>query len=331
MPEKMCEVYEAYDMEVLGVGRGRGAIILKTDKGIRQVSPLNGTDKRLAEEKEFKDNLYDIGFVHIERCIENKEGELVTWDRYGNPFVVREYFEGRECNPGSLTDLGKSAENLAEFHIKGRELFSKEGKTYAYKSPGNFQKKRQEMKKIRNFISTRSAKNDFELMYIKAFDYFYHQATECQDMMEQSNLSSVLGRIGYCHGGYNYHSVLFCDGYVATTNFDRFHVGYQLVDLYQFIRKVMEKNNYNFNMVVKIISEYENVIPLNSDDYAFIYMMYCYPEKFWKISNRYMNSKKSWISPANIEKLEKVIEDEQEKLNILNEFSRYYGVYKMMN
>ena len=42
MAEKMGEVYEAYDMEVQGIGRGRGAIILMTDKGIRQVSSLMG-------------------------------------------------------------------------------------------------------------------------------------------------------------------------------------------------------------------------------------------------------------------------------------------------
>ena len=44
LAEKMGEVYEAYDMEVQGTGRGRGAVILMTDKGVRQVSSLNGTD-----------------------------------------------------------------------------------------------------------------------------------------------------------------------------------------------------------------------------------------------------------------------------------------------
>jgi spore coat protein I len=57
-------------------------------------------------------------------------------------------------------------------------------------------------------------------------------------------------------------------------------------------------------------------------------MMYRYPEKFWKVSNRYMNSRKSWLSPVNMEKLQRVISDEQEKIKILREFSSYYGVHK---
>ena len=44
MSEKMSEVYEAYDMEILGAVRGRGSMILKTDQGIRQISPFDGSE-----------------------------------------------------------------------------------------------------------------------------------------------------------------------------------------------------------------------------------------------------------------------------------------------
>lgn len=325
MSEKMSEVYEAYDMEILGAVRGRGSMILKTDQGIRQISPFDGSEERLEQEREFKENLYETGFHHIDRCVPNREDELITCDRYGNPYVMREYFEGRECNPGSIYDLNQAAANLAVFHIRGRELYAKEGRTYAYREPGNFRRKTQEMKKIRSFISKRPTKNDFELLYIEAYDAFYRQAIDCQAMMDACDRTNIAGHIGYCHGTYNYHSVLFCGGYLATVNFDRFHVGYQLIDLYQFIRKVMEKNNYNFDMAVKIIEEYDRILPLTREDYRYIYILYSYPEKFWKVSNRYMNSRKCWISPANLEKLSKLITDEQEKQKFLSDFCNHYG------
>lgn len=325
LSEKMSEVYEAYDMEILGAVRGRGSMILKTDQGIRQISPFDGSEERLEQEREFKENLYETGFHHIDCCVPNREGELITCDRYGNPYVMREYFEGRECNPGSICDLNQAAANLAIFHIRGRELYAKEGRTYAYREPGNFRRKTQEMKKIRSFISKRPTKNDFELLYIEAYDAFYRQAIDCQAMMDACDRTNIAGHIGYCHGAYNYHSVLFCGGYLATVNFDRFHVGYQLIDLYQFIRKVMEKNNYNFDMAVKIIEEYDRILSLTREDYRYIYILYSYPEKFWKVSNRYMNSRKCWISPANLEKLSKLITDEQEKQKFLSDFCNHYG------
>lgn len=330
LAEKMGEVYEAYDMEVQGMGRGRGAVILMTDKGVRQVSSLNGTDERLQQEKEFKDKIYEKGFCNIDRVVANREDELVTCDRYGNPFVCREYFQGRECNASSIRDLEKAVINLAWFHRAGRELYMEENTSYTKKTPGNLDRKVNELRRIRNFVSRRTLKNDFEMMYIKTFDYFYSQAEKCLSLF-QDNFTYNDKWLGYCHGSYNYHSVMFCDGYIATINFDRFHVGYQLMDLYQFLRKAMEKNRYDITMAKDILSAYSQINYLEHEDYEFIYLMYSFPEKFWKISNRYMNTRKSYISPVLMEKLQKVIEDDQEKLKILSEINDTYGLHKLTN
>lgn len=330
MAEKMSEVYEAYDMDINGIGRGRGAIILMTDKGIRQIASLAGTDERLQQEKIFKDSIYDRGFTYIDRVVPNNEDELITCDRYGNPFVCREYFQGRECNSSNIRDLEKAVINLAQFHLAGRQLYLEEGAREYNKMPGNLDRKVCELRRIRNFVRKRSIKNDFEIMYIKVFDYFYKQAVECLDVF-QRNFKCNDKWLGYCHGSYNYHSVIFCEGYIATINFERFHIGYQLMDLYQFLRKAMEKNNYDIEMTKDILSAYSQIRHLDQEDYEFIYLMYSFPEKFWKISNRYMNSRKSYISPVLMEKLQKVIEDDQEKLKILSEISDTYGLHKLTN
>ena len=74
------------------------------------------------------------------------------------------------------------------------------------------------------------------------------------------------------------------------------------MDLYQFLRKAMEKNRYDITMAKDILSAYSQINYLEHEDYEFIYLMYSFPEKFWKISNRYMNTRKSYISPVLMEK-----------------------------
>ena len=113
---------------------------------------------------------------------------------------------------------------------------------------------------------------------------------------------------------------MFCDGYIATTNFDRFHVGYQLVDLYQFLRKAMEKNRYDIEMAKDILTAYSQINYLEHEDYEFIYLMYSFPEKFWKISNQYNNMNKAWIPPKTYEKLETVIRQEEKKEQLLEQY-----------
>ena len=95
------------------------------------------TDERLQQEKDFKDKMYEKGFCYIDRVVPNVEDELVTCDRYGNPYVCREYFEGRECSSSNIRDLEKAVLNLALLHKAGRELYIEEGSSTLLKKNGN--------------------------------------------------------------------------------------------------------------------------------------------------------------------------------------------------
>ena len=108
MAEKMSEVYELYDVTIDHMGRGRGASLLYTDKGIWQLRAAAAGEHRLLSEYEFKERLYAAGFTHVDRLVKNTQGELITCDRYGNPFVMRMYFDGREMNVGSRQSGGIS-------------------------------------------------------------------------------------------------------------------------------------------------------------------------------------------------------------------------------
>ena len=89
MAEKMSEVFEMYDVRLDHIGRGRGAMLLQTDKGVRQIRATTAGEKRLQAEYDFKEHMYLAGFPHIDRLVKNVEDELITYDRYGNPFVMR--------------------------------------------------------------------------------------------------------------------------------------------------------------------------------------------------------------------------------------------------
>ena len=361
MAEKMSEVYEAYDMEVVKTARGRGAFILDTDKGVRQVRQLDVHESRLRAEYRFKESLYDKGFALVDRCVMNTEGELVTYDRYGNPYVLREYFEGREINVKSVQEIVAAAHNLARLHAVSREVFLESEGDVHVRVSNDFKKRNQELKRVKNYILKRKSKKEFETKFSDAYDYFYKQAKECEEKFtdtynclhkqnltceKQSDDSGSQGvanpHIGYCHGMYNQHSLIVTSEvpqapasqagsatpevqyHIATIAFDRFYVGNQLSDLYHFIRKCVEKNNYDYDIACRIIEAYREDIALNKKDMEYIYTLYMYPEKFYKLSNQYINSPKNWISPKMLEKLDKVVADEAKKQELLRKIRQNY-------
>ena len=322
MSEKNSEIYEAYDMEVYQTSRGRGAVILKTDIGILQLKQLDVNESRLNAEFLFKEKMFESDFCNIDRCIRNKENELYTYDRYGNPFVLRMFFNGKECNITDQDEINMAVDNLAKLHIAGKKVFDSTESDVHIRINGDFKKRNMELKRVRNFISKKRPRKEFEDIYMEAFDYFFKQALECERSCLYNEGGENKSHLGYCHGMYNQHSVLINYGegepVIATINFDKFYVGNQLTDLYHFMRKTVEKNNYNYNVLLNILKRYDAICPLSQEDINYIYNLYCYPEKFYKISNQYINSQKNWISPKMLEKLHKVIQDEDKKKELLD-------------
>lgn len=328
MAKVLSEVFEAYDMEVYQTTRGREADILKTDKGIRQLKKLMVSEKRLAAEKRYKDELCNLGFDSIDYCIDNSLGELVSYDRYGNPYVMRNYYCGNEANLTNLEDVRLAVENLARLHIAGRKIFQETEHDVHVRHVSDFKKRNRELKRVKTFMTKKKQKKAFEELYLNAFEYFYNQALLCEKNFDVESFENVKEHTGYCHGMYNQHSVLISrEGdvpYVFTTSFDKFHVGNQLTDLYHFMRKTVEKNNYGFQIIKYILNMYSAICPLTKQDVEYIYILYSYPEKFYKISNQYINAPKNWISPKMMEKLGKVIADEEKKQEILLQLKNIY-------
>lgn len=104
------------------------------------------------------------------------------------------------------------------------------------------------------------------------------------------------------HGSYSYHNVLFVGKDLAVTNFDRAEIGIQVRDLYDFLRKVMEKNGWQAEFGKSLIDAYDRERKLEETERRVLYAMLLYPEKYWKLVNFYYNSRKSWMSAKNLEK-----------------------------
>lgn len=327
MNDKITEVIAQYDFTVNNTYKGRGSLMCQTDKGLKQIRPFEGSMGKLNNEYQLKERLFQVGFVYIDRNIMNKQGFLVTCDKYHVPYIVKDYFEGRECNIRNKDEIKMAVINLAKLHRTCNKIeindINNEKLSPMYDVMFKHNK---ELKRVKNFIKTVTKKNQFELIFIENFEYFYSKALSVSDKLLKLESLVGKGKRGICHGCYNQHNVLISDKKIATVNFEHFFIDNQLIDLYQFLRKALEKNNYSVEILYIILEAYSSIISLEKEDYEYVYCLLEYPEKFWKISNRYFNNKKTWIPPKTVEKINDVIINEEEKHKLLMEYRQKYGV-----
>lgn len=186
-----------------------------------------------------------------------------------------------------------------------------------------YEKHNRELKKIRRFLREKGQKNDFEIFLLKYYDVFMEKAfavaKRWQEDAAKAEASDKPPLLDWCHGDYQYHNLLFREHDISVINFEKCICDSQVRDLYLFLRKLLEKNNWSSFVGDGLLEAYQKEKPLTAEEMKQLYYRLAYPEKFWKIVNFYYNSGKAWVPGRNAEKLEKLLQQEKEKEQFLRE------------
>lgn len=305
------EVTGQYELEVENLRKGRGAWILETDQGLKLLKEYKGSVKRLEFEEMVLDAVKDAGTLKVDQYMRNREGELLSTAGDGTRFIVKSWFSDRECDLKDTREILSAVRQIAVLHKLLRNVEAREEwNLKSMISPPLYEamdKHNKELKKARAFIRGKRRKNEFELSVIACFDQFLDQAKYARDGMEQVFLregDALKESYFICHGELNQHHILVGKTYVAVTEFNKMHLGLQVEDLYHFMRKVMEKHDWNLALGNAMLDSYERVLPMSETDRECLYYLFLYPEKYWKQINFYYNANKAWIPARNTEKIE---------------------------
>ena len=59
-----------------------------------------------------------------------------------------------------------------------------------------------------------------------------------------------------CHGAFNQHNIIIRESEVAVVNFDNWNYDVQIADLYQFMRKILEKHGWEKKLGKEMIQSW---------------------------------------------------------------------------
>jgi len=326
---RVNQILEQYPFIVSQTYKGRGALICETDMGLKIIKEYKGSEQRA-------DFLYKVlkfvkenGQDKVDCVVKTKEDRTIAIDTDETAYMVRDWYEGQECDTKNRDDILNTMKELANLHNILR-LFQEEIPEFLQVKPDmlllEYEKHSRELKKVRNYIAAKKKKNDFEMVFARNYSTFYRQAEEVislqKEELVQNRIMQKNGIYGICHGDFNQHNILFSSGSSAILNFEKANYDVQVSDLGNFIRKILEKHNWNMGLGMDMLNTYSKVRKLTHDEIRQLYIRLAYPEKFWKISNHYYNSSKAWVCGRNLEKLNKVIQQNEARDQFLTFMSQ---------
>ena len=325
MNDRCVSLLENYELEVLRTCKGRGAILCETDIGTLILKEYAGYREKCVYQDALLHALADKGFSYKESIIRNKEGELLTEDVDGTCYILKTWFDGRECNVRDREDCARAMQTLASYHKVSALCQDLPEIRSLSDVEAEFEKHNRELKKIWRFLKTRSQKSDFEIALMQCYTGFFEKALAVTEEWKNCKGQEMPVQV-VCHGDYQHHNLILSGSRLYLVNFEKCVPDSPVRDIYLFMRKLLEKSDWSFSTGLELLLSYEKERHLEKEDYRMLYYRLAYPEKFWKIANFYYNSGKAWIPEKYQEKLFKVNRQEQEKKEFLKKFREKYGI-----
>ena len=321
MNEKSLKVLEQYEIEVISTRRGRGSYICETNLGKKLLAGCGSSEKKMVFVNRVLESMRQKGYLYADTAMANREGKLLTPDREEEACILKDWFEGRECDTKSMADVEQTVRRLAQLHkimYLPPEPETDESNYAGEDLQAELERHNRELRKVYAFIRKRKQKNGFEILFLNCFRMFYEQAQEALEQLQGCGYASLReemrSRGALCHGNFNQHNVWFLGrNQIFVGNFDKCRYDVQEADLYQFMRKIMEKQEWQKHSGYRILDGYDREKTMGKRQRDYLYIRLLYPEKFWKLANQYYNRNKAWVPEKSREKLEILISQQSRR------------------
>lgn len=207
-------------------------------------------------------------------------------------FILTPWIDGEKCSYDNIDNVLQISINLAKIHsctrhfipIKGSS--SREGFEDLYNT---LYKHFEQLLQCSNLAFKHGDK--FSKLFLQNFEVNLRLAkisVEAAACINSDNLFKTL-----CHLDYVNKNIIFDnDGQIWTIDFDKCKIDYRVHDISYFFRRLLKRDNtkWNLELTMNCLKLYEEIFPLNLDEYKAILAYLAFPQKFWKISRDYYNN-----------------------------------------
>ncbi|MCX7922755.1 MAG: CotS family spore coat protein [Clostridia bacterium] len=307
------EISANYGFEVKSIVPYKDTYILNTSKGkkILKKSPL--TSERILFIHGAKEHLYKNNFRNIDRYVCTLDGEpYIRVD--GGTYTINEAVDGRECNFDNKQDIIHASRLLASFHKATKGYVAPDScvaRDELGKLPVYFSKRLDEVKKLKKVA--KKGKSKFDYLFLEYVDYFYSLGENALELISGAEYAKVVDasrNMGiFCHHDFTHHNIICNENRISLINFDYCCFELKVYDIANFLRRKMRKCNWDINEAQVIMNEYRSVEDISEDEFFVLRLILQFPQKFWRVINKYYNSKRSWSEKSYIAKLQEVIDE----------------------
>lgn len=326
------EIERQFNIKIESLKPSKGVYFLKTNKGNKCLKRINYGIQKLLFVYGAKEHLINNGFDRVDRydmSIDDTPYAIINEDIY----TLSEWIEGRECDFKDTNDVTSAAKTLADIHIASKGYEPPENsklKTDLGRWPHLMEKRIKSFDKMRDMSHKNNKKSDFDLIYIKNIDSFKKLGVRALKVLNDSSYNKLCSmeeeQKGFCHHDYTYNNIIIDnDNNLNVIDFDYCKREIRDYDISNFMIKVLKRRSWDIEIAKLIIDSYNEVSPLMDDEYRVIFAFLLFPQRFWRLSNRYYYNEVNWTENTFNSKINEIVSERDKFMNFIEEFKKVYN------
>lgn len=306
-------VSDLYEFDIKDMVASRDGFIIRSSDGKKFLKKSLIAPERVLFVHGAKEHLYNNGFQCIDRFCCTKSGSpYFLLD--GICYTVSEFIEGRECNFDNREDVALSSRALAALHNASLGYIPPAGARIQDdigKIPLYFSKRLEELRKLKK--NAAKGKSRFDHLFLQYFDQFYNMGEYVLSQITESCYEALSEKArkdgGFCHHDYTYHNIIFNNDDISIINFDYCCFELKVYDIANLLRRKMRKCNWDISDAAEIIREYRKVGSISDEEFLIMKYILLFPQKFWRVANRFYNTRRSWSERSFLSRLQEVVDE----------------------
>lgn len=311
----------------------RKVFVVITPNGKKILKIVNSTEERL----EFIDKSLEYiskKYPNVLSYFKTKKDKVCeVWK--GEIYVLLDMIDGREAAFSNPVEIEICSKAIANMHLAGSGLLDIIDEDLTRENLGenlitSINDSYEMLENIKYNVDKYRYKNEFDKMFMLHVDYNLKQIKKTLELLAVSDYNSILqdkSKIVLCHNDLAHHNFIIDGEEVKIIDFDYCKLDSRIIDVANYIRKVIKNFAYDSSKVKLILDSYNSINKLSNEEIKLLYVLLSFPKDFVTITTNYYYKQKSWDEEVFINRFRGKIENEVYRKEFLDRFITEFKEY----
>lgn len=281
MENLKSEVFSGFGIKPKSITKSKHCYICRTNFGTKVIQKTTASEKALLLACKIKQELENSGYPIYDKYYISDQG---------TPFFVFDNEKYIMTDFKELTEADFSAGLDVIDVIKATALFHKISKNIVVENAHNtnilniYKKQLAKFKNIKKNISSKGSFSEFDVIFIKNYDYFFENALNSlytlNDVLEKFYAENE--NLSICHGLIKEETAVRYKNKMSLISFENVSKGLFICDFADIINRYIRKHASVALNFETIIETYSEIYPISSCEIEILQAMLKFPAKYIK-------------------------------------------------